>query len=166
MSSLHEFEDMYTEYSDQIYRFLYWQTSDSRLAEDLTSEVFMKAWRSRDSFTTGSKKAWLYRIARNIVIDYWRKKHEIITEDMDEIAFYDDKTAERLDREAEVKLLNGALAKLPEKLRQVVTLRFLEKLPAKEVAKIFETTEGNVRLLQYRALRKLKGLLKDYEDRR
>lgn len=167
MGSFNEFETMYMTYSDQIYRFLYWQTNDPGLAEDLTSDTFMKAWRARESFDKGTnEKAWLYRIARNTLTDHWRKKREVAAEDIDELSFYDDGVAERIDRELEAKLLAKALAKLPEKLRQVVSLRFIQRLSAKEVAKIVETSEGNVRLLQYRALAKLKGYLKDYEKKR
>jgi len=76
-----QFESMYTSNKPLIYRFMFWRTKDEMLAEDLTSSVFEKAWRTRQGFTGGSAKAWLYRIAHTTLIDYWRKKKEVLGQD-------------------------------------------------------------------------------------
>ena len=67
-------ESAYNDYSDQIYRFIFWQTGDPLLAEDLVSEVFIRAWKHRVMFLDINQRAWLYRVANNLVTDYWRKK--------------------------------------------------------------------------------------------
>ena len=66
MESSQDFEQAYESYADKIYRFLYWQTRDQALAEDLTGEAFSRAWRGRESFRDGSVQAWLFSIARRV----------------------------------------------------------------------------------------------------
>src|SRR5471032_587106 len=82
LDSPEDFARCYQRYGQPIYRFLYWQTRDPHLAQDLTSAVFERAWRARASFRGGSLQAWLYRIARNALTDHWRKKKELYLEDM------------------------------------------------------------------------------------
>ena len=157
------FTEVYLRYSDKIFRFLYWHTHDANLAEDLTSEVFLRAWQSWGHFDGRHPQAWLYRIAYHRVVDYWRKHQSLSLQDVPEPA-YDHNLAQRLEQDARIRVVKRGLASLPEKLRTVVILRFLEDYSAKEVAAILHTSEGNVRVLQYRALRKLREVL-DREER-
>ena len=69
IESSDDFADVYRTHSPAIYRFLLWRTKDSMLSEDLTGDVFMRAWRARRRFHGGSVQAWLYRIARNALTD-------------------------------------------------------------------------------------------------
>src|SRR5689334_4808464 len=85
MESAQDFEKAYLTYADKIYRFLYWQTNDQALAEDLTGEAFSRAWRRRQSFRDGSPQAWLFQIARNLLIDYRRKRKDLPLEEAGEI---------------------------------------------------------------------------------
>ena len=164
LNSRPEFEKAYQEHSPAIYRFIYWQTKNPELAQDLTSSVFEKAWRSRASFKGGSVKAWLYRIARNSVIDHWRKKRELLMEDFAGLSDQLESSAAQYDydREQLAWQLARALDQLPENLRSVVVLRFIEGLSARQVGETLGLTEVNVRVMQYRALRKLKGWI-DHE---
>ncbi len=77
-SASDDFESIYQSNAPLIYRFMLWRTKDQMLAEDLTSNVFEKAWRTRKNFTGGSVKAWLFRIASTTLIDHWRKNKEVI----------------------------------------------------------------------------------------
>lgn len=156
-----EFETIYEANAPLIYRFMFWRTKNKALAEDLTSSVFEKAWRSRRSFKGGSAKAWLHRIARNTLIDHWRKRQDFLFEDpahMD-IASENAGPAEVLDRAMLIESLRRAVAKLPEDMRRVVELRFIEGLSAKQVGQELGLSESNVRVIQYRALRKLRSYL-------
>jgi RNA polymerase sigma-70 factor, ECF subfamily len=157
-----EFTAAYETHAKPIYRFLYWKTQDRELSEDLTSGVFEKAWRSRKSFKGGSVQAWLYRIARNSLTDHWRKKRDVPSEAIDDFAEgADDVDAKsEIDRVLAVEQLRRALERLPEDMRDVVQLRFIENLPAKKVSQQLGITENNVRIIQFRALRKLRGYLK------
>lgn len=167
MAKKHDFEQAYLQYSDKIYRFLYFHTRDSRIAEDLASVVFVRAWKSWDTLKPDFIQAWLYKIANNILIDFWRKNgnkrdvsYDMCIEDGLEPS-YDTDFIEKIDNDAKVKRLNEAMGKLPNRLKKVIVLRFIEEMSAKEVADILDTTEVNVRVLQHRALLRLKGILKN-----
>ena len=154
-----DFKEVYLTYSDKIFRYLYWHLGDTFLAEDLTSEVFLKVFKNIAKFKKGYLQAWIYRIAKNLLIDHYRSKKTGSLEEAAEIAV-DDQLLERLDREEDVRKLQTAVAKLPENLREIVILRFFEEMSAAQVAEIIGTNEGNVRVLQFRALKKLKEELK------
>ena len=162
IDSTDNFEVVYESHARSIYRFLYWRTRNPQLSEDLTSSVFEKAWRSRASFHGGSVRAWLYRIARNVLIDHWRKKKDLLVEDVDSLH---EETAgpsisERLDRDVMLRRLHEALDTLPGDMRSVINLRFIEGLSCKQVAEKLDLGESNVRVIQYRALKKLRDRLK------
>ncbi|MDB5160503.1 MAG: polymerase sigma factor SigX [Candidatus Saccharibacteria bacterium] len=160
-NSHEEFGKIYEVNQPLIFRFMFWRTKDEMLAEDLTSHVFEKAWRTRASFVGGSAKAWIFRIARTTLIDYWRKQKDVDVED----TFFDERGQEQptLDELAEQSLtkdrLRVAIATLPYDMRRVVELRFIQGKNVRHIAKELDLTEANVRVLQYRALQKLrKGL--------
>ena len=161
MERSQDFEHAYLDYADKIYRFLYWQTSDSSLAEDLTSEAFSRAWNKRRTFSEGSVQAWLFRIARNLLIDYRRKKKELPLRDIGGImeSLNRESMATAYERSDEIWHMRQALDDLPDNLRGVTVLRFIEELSVREVAEILDLSEGNVRTLQFRALRHLRRTL-------
>lgn len=158
--SADEFEAAYNDYGQSIYRFLLWRTKDAELSEDLTSSVFEKAWRSRRNFHGGSMRAWLYRIARNMLIDHWRRKHDVPLEDVDTVVEPAASNMDAaLDAEREAAHLQTAMRQLPEVMRLVVEARFIKGQSCKETAAQLGLSEANVRVIQYRALRKLRGYL-------
>ena len=160
IESTDNFEAAYESHAPTIYKFMYWRTRDAQLSEDLTSSVFLKAWRSRSKFGGGSVRTWLYRIARNTLTDHWRKKKELFVEDTDALeADAKPTTAELLDRDAQLQRMRQALDKLPSDMRTVLTLRFIEGMSSKKVAATLGLSDANVRVMQYRALRKLRGYL-------
>jgi RNA polymerase sigma-70 factor (ECF subfamily) len=162
IDSTDSFEAAYESHSRSIYRFLYWRTKNVQLSEDLTSSVFEKAWHSRSSFRGGSVRAWLYRIARNVLIDHWRKKQDFLVEDADSLQeeATDPSIGETLDQDLLLRHLHKTLDTLPGDMRSVITLRFIEGLSCKQVAEKLDLGESNVRVIQYRALRKLRSRLK------
>jgi RNA polymerase sigma-70 factor (ECF subfamily) len=162
LDSTDNFEAVYESHARSIYRFLYWRTRNPQLSEDLTSSVFEKAWRSRGSFHGGSVRAWLYRIARNVLIDHWRKKKDLLVDDVDSLneETTSPSISEQLDRDVMLRRLHEALDTLPGDMRSVINLRFIEGLSCKQVAEKLDLGESNVRVIQYRALRKLRNHLK------
>lgn len=158
MAADQEFKESYLKYSDKIFRFLFWHSKDPYLAEDLTSEVFLRAWKDWARVKTGPLQAWLYRVARNLLIDQIRKKKDLPIESAGEISV-DPNLLEQLEKDEEKQKVGTALKALPENLKSVVVLRFMENLSAKEVAQIMGISEVNVRVLQHRALLKLKEVL-------
>ncbi|MBI1877094.1 MAG: sigma-70 family RNA polymerase sigma factor [Chloroflexi bacterium] len=153
------FATLYDAYVEQIYRFVYFRVGDEQTAEDLTSQVFLKAWDKLSSYQIRGLpfSAWLFRIARNNVIDYYRTFKETTSLEPDVIARPDpaadvDNTIERRLEAEEVRL---ALQHLTEDQQQVLTLRFIEGLSTEEVAKVMGKRPGAIRALQMRGLQAL-----------
>lgn len=165
MSLDEEFQAVYQRYSDKIYRFLYFHTKDLRLAEDLTSEVFLRVWKNWPRIKQDYTQALLYKVANNILIDHWRKhknrknvSYETSIEEGMEPS-YDEEYVEKIARKDDVRKIRKAIELLPDRLKQVIILRFIEDMSAKETAEIMEISEINVRVLQHRALVKLKEII-------
>ncbi|HUD11040.1 MAG TPA: RNA polymerase sigma factor [Candidatus Saccharimonadia bacterium] len=163
LDSPEDFKKAYEEYSEAIHRFLYWQTKDAILAQDLTSTVFERAWKSRKRFKDGSVQAWLYRISRNLLTDHWRKKKDLYIDDVPGLAERIADPTAPYDYDAELKLwqLGRSLEILSEELRAVVILRFIDGMSARQTGEILGLSEGNVRVMQFRALRRLRKVLEN-----
>lgn len=159
LESDEEFGTAYETYSKPIYRFFYWRTQSRDLSEDLTSNVFEKAWRSRASFRGGSVQAWLYRIARNLLIDHWRTRKEVPLDDEATLPSEAISASDNFDQRLMEKLLMVALNKLPSDMHQVISMRFLEGLTTRQVACKLQLSESNIRVIQYRGLKKLRSYL-------
>ena len=153
------FEKMYEQYADEIFRYTLLYVKDRELAEDITSDTFVRAWKHIATFDNKQPRAWLYSIARNLMNDHWRKTPTVLIEDDDE--FIDDKQSPHADAEKTFtnELVYGALDTLPTTMRAVVFMRFIEGKSARGVAEALKTTEENVRVLQFRALKKLRKIL-------
>lgn len=152
---------LYKEYYQRIYRYCKTNLYKDDVAEDVCQETFIRAWRSLPSFVvteTGTFQAYLYRIARNLIIDLGRKKKEF------SLAFYEDIETdedhiEAIDRKNNIDMVKRALAKLNDIDRQIVILRYFEEMSHAEVAKIIGIKEGALRVRTMRLLEKIKGLL-------
>jgi RNA polymerase sigma-70 factor (ECF subfamily) len=150
-----------TYYYPKIYRYMLFKVNNREDAEDLTSEVFVRMVKSL-SKQRGSFNAWLYRIANNLVIDFYRKrsrrKEVSYTEQFDDnAAVQSDETENILAR----KNLEKAISTLPESQRQTVLLKFMEGYNNSEIADILGKTLGAVKALQFRALKNLRRALED-----
>ena len=158
------FGELYERYRDAIYRFCLARTGTSHDAEDLTSDVFMKALQSIDRYQERGLPfaAFLYRIARNAAIDRSRTLKQPLS--VDELVT---QPASRQNVEADAMLavdrsiLLAALTKLKTEHRDVIVMRFIEGYSALEVAAALGKTEGAVRTLQHRALERLR---KEFDD--
>lgn len=153
---------IYDDYFDRIFRFIYFRTSHKETAEDLAEEVFIKAFRGLASMEGGPEKlqAWLFQIARNAVIDHYRaKKPTVDISELELEATYTSTIVDELHLQDEQKRLLRAIEQLPAEHAQVVRLRFLEDLSISEIAQQLDRTEGNIRIIQFRALKKLRTIL-------
>src|SRR3972149_3673229 len=158
--SVSAFQTLYMRYLDPIYRYFFFQTHDKFLSEDLAQEVFIKMWRSIKSFNEekGSFTSWMYRIAHNLLIDHYRGKKALSLKEGLEASYSED-WLEKLDRDEKLHKVKKALLELPADYQEVVVLRFFEDLAVEEVARIVDKSEENVRVIQHRAIRKLKEIL-------
>ncbi len=150
---------MYSDYAEDIYRFLFVHVRDVATAEDLTADTFTKAWHKFDSFDGKQPRPWLYAIARNCLTDFWRKKRPVPLEEGIDIEDDVPPPEEALDNKLQARKVVQAVNALPRDMKSVVTLRFLQGYSVRDTAQALGLSEVNVRVVQYRALKKLKGVL-------
>jgi RNA polymerase sigma-70 factor (ECF subfamily) len=153
---------LYNRHYDAIYRYCYYRVGNKDLAQDLTSEVFVRMIDKLDTFKARGRPllAWLYTIARNLTIDVQRRQGKTVLKPLNEASDLhtgDEEDPSRgMDRKLEAKCLAAALRHLTEEQRQVIILKFMEDLNNSQVAVILGKTEGAVKSLQHRALRALR----------
>lgn len=171
MRDTREFESFYQRHVDRVYRFAYFRCGQDRaLAEDLTSEILLKALDKFDTYDPNiSRTAWIMTIARNHLINYWRDRKETLplegpSEDGE--SSVDETDARLLSRSLElhgrqtaVHELSHLLAKLGPKDRELVTLHYLDGYGYKDVAQTAGMTETAVKVAVHRALKRLRSLL-------
>ena len=158
------FGQIYDRYVDTVYRYLYYRVGSQSLAEDLTSETFLRALRRIDSFSWQGRDigAWFVTIARNLVTDHFKSSRfrlEVTTGDMLDADRGDDGIEETvLDRLQNAALLDAVRQLKPEQ-QECIVLRFLQGLSVAETAAVMKRSEGAVKQLQLRAVRALAKLL-------
>jgi RNA polymerase sigma-70 factor, ECF subfamily len=149
---------LYDTYLPRIYRFIYYKTFSHEVAEDLTSDVFHKALLHINRFDPGkgSFSQWIYRIARNTVIDHYRThKSTVPIDDAFDIGF-DARTEESLDARTALLKVSAYMKTLPSTQRELLTLRLWEELSYREIAEILGGTEDSVKMGFSRAVKKLR----------
>lgn len=155
---------LYDHYQPQIYRFVMLKTGRREEAEDLTHQVFLHAWQNIGNYKDLGYpfSSWLYRIARNQVIDYYRvRKNALSLEDADSELIAQDNPETDAANRLEFQKLTLAVKKLKPDYQDIVILRFVEELSIREVAGTVGKSEGAVKLLQHRALKQLKKILEE-----
>lgn len=160
------FGRLYDQYSDTVYRYIYYRVGGKATAEDLTSETFLRALRRIGTFTWQGRDfgAWLVTIARNLVADHFKSSRfrlEVTTGEM-----LDANEVERSPEDSVLESLSNAalldaVRRLNPQQRECVTLRFLQGLSVAETARVMGKNEGAIKTLQYRAVRTLARLLPD-----
>ena len=161
------FGALYDRYVDAVYRYVFYRVRNDADAEDLVSDVFMRALRAMPRYEPRvAFLAWLYRIARNAVIDRARRSRtQISFEDalahpgVDQVVEPDATILALSDKEA----VRGALAKLTPLQQEVIVLRFVEGYSTLEIANLVGKREGTVRGIQFRALEALRALIPSRE---
>lgn len=154
-----QFKTLYAKHADEIFRFLYMHVRDEDLAEDLAADTFTKAWQNLERFDFRHPRAWLYTIARNRLTDHWRKGKTLPLDEDVEIVDTAEPIGDRIDRAITNERLMDAIATLPEPSRSVIIQRFVLGESVRGAAEALGLTEANVRVVQYRALKKLKDVL-------
>ena len=159
------FGQLYDAYMERIYRFVYFRVEDQQTAEDITSQVFLRAWNNLDRFRLGRTPylAWLYTIAHNAVIDHYRTRK--VTAALEDVRLsqpdYSEAVENNIDFAVEMKTIKEALQTLTDDQQQVLTLKFIEGMSNDEIARHLGKREGAVRALQMRGLRALAKQLEE-----
>jgi RNA polymerase sigma-70 factor (ECF subfamily) len=145
-----------------IYRFIYSKVGNREEAEDLTSKVFMKAMQNVDSTrSVESVQSWLFQIARTTVADFWRDFYRLRADSLDTLLTTGWEAAAGKGgaepREHHSRQVEQILSRLPVRYREVLTYRFLLCCTIKETAERMSLSEANVKVLQFRALKRAAG---------
>ncbi len=157
--NVQEFQVFYQENLAPIYRYIYSKVGNREEAEDLTSQIFIKAIHSIDyEHSSQSIQKWLFQIARTTIADYWRTYYRASISSLEELldAGWEGPTKEELVTPSmmPIQQVQHILQALPEHYREVLTCRFLLNLSIKETAQQMGLTEANVKVLQFRALKR------------
>lgn len=156
------FGELYQRYATVIFRFVCLRLGNNEDAEDLTEEIFMRAWNNLARYDDRGIPfaAYLFQIARNALIDHYRKnRNQLASIDELDLSARDPGPEEKVSHRSEFQDLQRIMENLPEDYRNVLVLRFLSGLTPDETAKMMDRSEGAVRVLQFRALAALKKLL-------
>ena len=164
----HAFAGLYDRYVDQVYGYVRRRVGNREIAEDLTGDVFLRAWRRFDRFEWQGVDlgAWLTTIARNRVHDHFKSARFRLERSVDDVGDRDaGPSTDAPERVAEARELARSLAAALEELkddhREVIELRFVHDMSVTETATVLGRTVGATKALQYRALRALAGILRD-----
>lgn len=156
---------LYDQYMPRIYRFVFLKVSRKEDAEDLSHQVFLSAWQNirNYEFRGFPFSSWLYRIAGNAVIDYYRtwKSYQSLETVPEEMVAQSPRLAKEIDQSFDISLIKGAIQKLEPDQQNVVIMKFVDDLSNKEIAEILGKSEGAVRVIQHRALKQIKWYLNE-----
>ena len=162
------FGELYDRYVDQVYRYIAYRVASTQLAEDLTSETFLRALRRIGSFSWQGRDvgAWFVTIARNLVADHYKSSRyrlELTADDVSVVGGAQQVTAEGpedavLEAMQNTQLLVAVKLLGPEQ-QECIVLRFLQGLSVAETAQVMGKNDGAIKALQYRAVRALARLL-------
>lgn len=157
------FGQLYDYYLPKIYRFIFLKVGQKAESEDIAHDVFISAWQNLGTYSPKGFpfSSWLYHIARNKVIDYYRlKKPSAHLEDLDDNFVKVASNVEKLfDANLDLEKVKAAIQKLTPEQQDVIIMKFVEDLSHQEIAVALNKSEGAVRLLQHRAINNLKNLL-------
>jgi len=168
------FAEIYDFYIIKIFRFVYLKTNSKETAEDLTSETFLKYWKyikekgkndeEKEEFENSKISSFIYKIARNLIIDYYRKKSyatvEIGEKEKETIVDQKQDILAELNRKQEIEELRKALARLNDDYQEIIILRHIEDLSITEIAEITGKKKGAIRVQLYRAVKALEKIMR------
>lgn len=158
------FSELYEYYITPIFRFVFFRVRNRLDAEDLTQGIFLKTWnylpnykQKKDPFSS-----WLYAIARNTVIDFWRKKKDWSISELGENTIKEERRPidDLIEEEGDLRAVKEAIELLTDEQQEVIILKFIDGLSNKEISKIIGKREDAIRQLQSRAIRILREYLK------
>ena len=161
------FAELYDAYIEKMYRFISFKVGNRHTAEDLTSDLFLKLW---EYLTTGKQQdiqslnGLIYRMARNLVIDHYRKHAAIQECAVEDILHLSDgvDVAEQVHLDIEVASILAHVRDLKQEYQEVILLRYIEELSIKEIAEVMQKKRGTVRVTLHRATKTLQDILRDH----
>jgi len=158
------YSSIYDKYVDKIYRFVVLKVKSQEIAEDLTSEVFLRGWQSfkekKDKIE--NMQAFLYQIARNLLADHYRQssKAQLVSVEYAPITDSSQDLEEKAFLRSDLEQVKAALVNINEDYREVIIWYYLDELKVPEIAKMLDKSEPTTRVLIHRALKALRNELK------
>lgn len=160
------FAKLYDAYVERVSRYVYFRISEDYDVEDLVSQVFLKAWENLSHYKAGNSlfAAWLYTIAKNLVIDHYRtRKDTLPLEEILALASETEMPDEEVQTRFDLAALRNALQVLPYDQQQALILKYIAGVPNESIARLLNKQEGTVRGLQMRGLQTLAKHMKEKE---
>lgn len=162
------FAQLYDLYVQKIYRFIYFKVGSVEEAQDLTSQTFLKVWQrliSPEASAIRNINAFIYQVARNSVIDYFRQKglEKDWLENIDttEEPVAPESTIDIVQSSMDKEVLMTAIKKMRPVFQEVILMRYVDDLPLDEIAAIINKSNGATRVLIHRALQELRRIIND-----
>ncbi len=156
-----KFSKIYDKYINKIYRFIFLKVNSLDIAEDLCSETFLKGWQvfKEDSNKIENPQAFLYQIARNLVIDHYREKGRtnFVSPEIVPIVDPNPGVEEKMALSSDIDNIRTALVSLGGEYQDVIIYRYLDDLSISEIAEMLNKSEGAVRVMLHRALKALRA---------
>ncbi len=158
-----EFSEFYDKNIDKVFRFVYLRVDTTETAQDLTSLAFLKLWKKQGS-EISNPTAFLYRIARNQIIDFYRAKSKkpISLDNAGEIADFQvaqPTFVQKIELTLEMERIKKAIHNIKPVYADVIIWHYVDEMPIKDIAQVLEKREGNVRVIIHRALQALREQL-------
>lgn len=157
---------LHARFYDMVARYIQFKVGDPQTVEDLGGEVFVRVLQGlkRGRAWQDSPQGWIMGIARHVVADYYRQKERMAEVELQEglAAAVETNPTHQLMLNERTRLLEQAIGQLSEEQRDVILLRFMEGIDIQNVAQAINKTPGAVKALQYRALRALAEIMRDF----
>ena len=151
------FINLYDKYVDSIYRFIYFRVGDKDTAWDITQDCFLKALEYIAENEVRQPRAFLYQVARNLVIDHWKLRGRQSSVELSEVDIIDDTNIEAdLDIKNRVKEIMGVVGELPDHHRDLLILRYVDDLSFSEIAEILNKSQVSLRVQVSRLIKDLR----------
>lgn len=161
------FLDLFERFQDQIFRFLYFRVHDRTIALDITQDTFTKTWLYLSKGNTIEyEEAFLYRTAKNALIDYFKKPKAYSLDMLAEEGFDPEShtTVETLLKQDDIATIQSLMDDLDEESKQIIYLRFSEERPIEDIARMFGKSTNAMTVRIHRIVKKLRGAFTDTQD--
>lgn len=157
------FRHLYDLYFDRIYSFIFFRIHHKEVAEDLTEDVFIKSWTRISSVQAESFGGWLYSIARNTLIDHYRKQKDTVDlSEIEDLIESPQNVVDETDLQLNQKILLDLIRKLTPEQQIIMKLKFLEGMENEEISEMISKSEGSIRVVQHRAIQRLQELMAEH----
>ncbi|MBE3592264.1 MAG: RNA polymerase sigma factor [Thermoanaerobacter sp.] len=152
------FLEFYEKNFDDVYRYVYFKIGNKWDADDIVSEIFIKAYEKYKTIKS-NPRSWLFSIAKNTITDHYRKNKNVTLEDDLSPFSYPDIFENKFETEAEIDCLKKSIYSLPKEEIEIINLKYFAGMTHREISQIVKKTEDAVKMKAFRIIQKLKNLV-------